>query len=96
MKVNQSYTKKPPHHDDIRRYCEKLTKMCREFEKLFPTEMGISITLGERMIEIDDTTNEPLQFGCMFSDDKTMDKVYAQSFADELHNHIGDHLRRRR
>lgn len=96
MKVNQSYTKKLPRRDDIGRFTKKLTKMCREFEKIFPKEMECKISIANRMIEIRDEQDAAFQHDAMFPADTYMDQPFADSLAETLHDHIGDHLRRRR
>jgi hypothetical protein len=100
MKLNQSYTKKPPRRDEIVRFTKKYVKMMRQMEKIFPKEMECKITMGSyaetSLIEIRDQQDEAFQHDAMFPQDTYMDQSFADSLADALHEHIGDHLRRRR
>lgn len=100
MKVNQSYTKKPPRRDEIVRFTKRYVKMMRQMEKMFPKEMECTISMGTlvdcSMIEIRDARDKSFQHDATFPQDTYMDQSFADSLAEALHEHIGDHLRRRR
>ena len=100
MKVNQSYTKKPPRLDEIGRFTKKFVKLMRQYEKIFPKEMECKISMGTfaecSTIEMSDARDKSFQCDAAFPQNTYMDQTFADSLADTIHEHIGDHLRRRR
>ena len=95
MKVKRKYLNQVPPRADLVKFCTDLTKLCRDFKEIFPQSQGWEIILGEMMIEISSDCKAPYHSGMMFSNDKSMDTVYAESLADDIRDHISEHLHRR-
>ena len=88
MKVHRKYISKPPPRHDLRLFVGQLMSVARQMKELLPHSQGWEIELREMMVEISNDDAPPFMSGMMFTDEPGQEKLFCDSLADDLCQHI--------
>ena len=88
MKVNRRYLPKTPPRHEFTKFTSQLLAVSRLKNELLPHSIDFEVVLRDLMIEVSADGKPPLYLGCMYTDDRSMDKIFAESLADDIREHL--------